>query len=137
MSMVVGQDIFIAVAAVADWRIENPSTEKLKKNDGLSPPDLSFVLNPDILADVAALPNAPWCVGFAAETTLDPDQVESKRQRKGVPLLIGNLAQDVMDGDHTEVELYSAAGRKSLTRGTKQSVARQIVAEIAKRFSQQ
>jgi phosphopantothenoylcysteine decarboxylase / phosphopantothenate---cysteine ligase len=137
MSVVAGQDIFIAVAAVADWRIENASTEKLKKNDGLSPPDLSFVLNPDILADVVALPNAPWCVGFAAETTLNPDEVERKRQRKGVPLLIGNLAQEVMDVDHTTVELYSASGRQALERGSKQWVARQIVVEIARRFAQQ
>jgi phosphopantothenoylcysteine decarboxylase/phosphopantothenate--cysteine ligase len=137
MSVVAGHDIFIAVAAVADWRVDNASTEKLKKNDGSTPPDLSFVLNPDILADVASLPNAPWCVGFAAETTLNPEEVERKRQRKGVPLLIGNLAQEVMDVDHTTVELYSAAGRQALERGSKQWVARQIVAEIVRRFADQ
>lgn len=137
MTVVNEQDIFIAVAAVADWRVENVSTEKLKKNGGLSPPELSFALNPDILKEVAALPNAPWCVGFAAETTLDPEAVEKKRQRKGVPLLIGNLAQQVMDADHTTVELYSEEGRLALGSGSKQTIAREIVSEIAKRYKKQ
>lgn len=131
-----GHDIFIAVAAVADWRVAEPSTEKLKKNDGQSPPELSFVLNPDILKEVAALPNAPWCVGFAAETTLDPDQVQKKRQRKGVPLLIANLAQEVMDQDHTTVELYSDEGRLPLGSGHKLAIAQEIMAQVATRYRQ-
>jgi len=136
MALVHGQHIFIAVAAVADWRVENVSTEKLKKNDGLSPPELSFALNPDILKEVAALPNAPWCVGFAAETTLDPIEAEKKRQRKGVPLLIANLAQEVMDADHTTVELFSSVGHQSLGTGSKHDIARKIVSEIASRYRQ-
>lgn len=129
-------DIYIGVAAVADWRVTQPSTEKLKKNDGNSPPELTFVLNPDILKEVAALPNAPWCVGFAAETTLNPEQAQQKRQRKGVPLLIANLAQEVMDQDHTTVELYSDEERLPLGSGHKLTIAQEIMAQVATRFRQ-
>ena len=125
-------DIFIAVAAVADWRVANQSSEKLKKTDG-QPPAFHFVQNPDILAEVAALPRAPWCVGFAAETTLDPDLAQEKRRRKGVPMLIGNLAQHVMDADHTTVELFDEQGMISLGSGEKIEIARRIVQEIARR----
>lgn len=127
-------DIFVAVAAVADWRVSQPSVEKLKKDDTGTPPELEFELNPDILKEVASRSNAPWCVGFAAETTLVPEQAEKKRQRKGVPLLIANLAQHVMDADHTTVELFHDQGMTSLATGTKQAVAREIVAQIAKRY---
>lgn len=127
-------DIFIAVAAVADWRVVQPSSQKLKKDDAGTPPALAFELNPDILKAVASRPNAPWCVGFAAETTLDPVEAEKKRRRKGVPLLIGNLAQHVMDADHTTVELFDERGMTSIGSGTKQAVAREIVREIALRY---
>lgn len=136
MSMVDGHDIFVAVAAVADWRVKSVSAEKLKKNDGLTPPELSFTLNPDILKEVASLPNAPWCVGFAAETTIDPVALEKKRQRKGVPLLIANLAQDVMDADHTAVTLFGPDGQQALDRGSKPVIARQIVLEMVNRYKQ-
>ena len=126
-------DIFIAVAAVADWRVENASAEKLKKVNGQAP-DLHFAMNPDILHSVASLPNSPWCVGFAAETTLDPAQAQLKRQRKGVPLLIANLAQHVMDADHTEVELFDEQGMTRLGSGHKMEIARQLIQEISQRY---
>ena len=132
MQRVDAADIFVAVAAVADWRVENQSSEKLKKTDG-QPPALHFVQNPDILAEVAARPNAPWCVGFAAETTLDPELAQDKRRRKGVPMLIGNLAQHVMDADHTTVELFDDQGMINLGSGEKIEIARRIVQEIAQR----
>ena len=134
MQRVDNADIFIAVAAVADWRVENRSNEKLKKTDG-QPPALHFVQNPDILAEVASRPNAPWCVGFAAETTLDPDMAQEKRRRKGVPMLIGNLAQNVMDADHTTVELFDDDGMISLGSGEKLEIARRIVEEVSRRFT--
>ncbi|AWB33349.1 bifunctional phosphopantothenoylcysteine decarboxylase/phosphopantothenate--cysteine ligase CoaBC [Orrella marina] len=133
MQRVDDADIFIAVAAVADWRVENQSSEKLKKKDG-QPPALHFVQNPDILAEVAARPDAPWCVGFAAETTLDPEMAQEKRRRKGVPMLIGNLAQHVMDADHTTVELFDDEGMINLGSGEKLEIARRIVQEIAQRY---
>ena len=129
-------DIFIAVAAVADWRVTTPSSEKLKKNEGQTPPELSFTMNPDILKEVASLPKGPWCVGFAAETTLDPEEAQQKRARKGVPLLIANLAQDVMDQDHTTVELYDDNGRLPLGTGSKYAIAQAIIEQVAHRYRQ-
>ncbi len=136
MAQAQSQDIFIAVAAVADWRVSAPSSEKLKKNETQTPPELSFTLNPDILKEVASLPEGPWCVGFAAETTLDPEQAQRKRVRKGVPLLIANLAQDVMDQDHTTVELYDENGRLPLGTGSKSVIAQAIIEQVASRYWQ-
>jgi phosphopantothenoylcysteine decarboxylase/phosphopantothenate--cysteine ligase len=130
-----GSDIFIAVAAVADWRVKNPSAEKLKKTQ-TGAPSLEFVMNPDILHEVAHLTPGPWCVGFAAETTLDGVQLQAKRQRKGVSLLIGNLAQQVMDADHTQVQMVDQTGIYPLPGGPKTEVARLIIEEIAKRYRQ-
>lgn len=128
-------DIFVAVAAVADWRVANASAEKLKKTDK-QPPTLEFALNPDILKDVASMPNGPWCVGFAAETTLDEQQAQAKRQRKGVPLLIANLAQHVMDAEHTTIHLLDDKGMSNLGTGHKLDIARTLIREIARRYAQ-
>ncbi|UOD49257.1 bifunctional phosphopantothenoylcysteine decarboxylase/phosphopantothenate--cysteine ligase CoaBC [Orrella daihaiensis] len=128
-------DIFIGVAAVADWRVANASSEKLKKTDG-HPPHLEFVMNPDILAEVASLANGPWCVGFAAETSLAAKELQSKRQRKGVPILVANLAQQVMDTDHTTIHLVDETGMTALGTGHKLDVARQLMTEIVKRYRQ-
>lgn len=133
MSHVSGQDIFIAVAAVADWRIENISSEKIKK-DGTSAPELKFAANPDILADVAAQKSGPWCVGFAAETENLSEYARTKRLRKGIPMLIGNLAQHVMDADYTTVTIFDDQGEHALPMGTKQDVARELMHAIAQRF---
>ena len=126
-------DVFISVAAVADWRVENPSSEKLKKQAG-EPPALNFVQNPDILAEVASLKDGPFCVGFAAETQDLSKLGAEKRIRKGIPMLIGNLAQHVMDADHTTVSIFDERGEQTLPTGDKQGVARQIVQAIAERL---
>jgi phosphopantothenoylcysteine decarboxylase/phosphopantothenate--cysteine ligase len=128
-------DIFIAVAAVADWRVAESSAEKIKKSNG-HPPTLTFVPNPDILATVAALPQAPWCVGFAAETHLLSQHAKQKRLAKKVPLLIANLAQDVMHADHTQVTLFDNEGEQALAPGLKLDVAHQIIHAIADRMSE-
>ena len=128
-------DIFVAVAAVADWRVANASAEKLKKTHN-QPPTLEFALNPDILKDVASMSNGPWCVGFAAETALDEQQAQAKRQRKGVPLLIANLAQHVMDAEHTTIHLLDDNGMSSLGTGHKLDIARTLIREIARRYAQ-
>ena len=128
-----GNDIFIAVAAVADWRVANIASDKIKKDDH-EPPALEFVANPDILATVAAMPNGPWCVGFAAETQLLSKFAHEKRLRKGIPMLVGNLAQHVMDADDTTVSLFDDAGEHPLPAGSKQDVARLIVRAIAARL---
>lgn len=128
-------DIFIAVAAVADWRVAESSAEKIKKTKD-QPPTLTFVPNPDILATVAALPRAPWCVGFAAETHLLSQHAKQKRITKNIPLLIANLAQDVMHADHTQVTLFDDAGEYTLESGLKSAVAIQIIDAIADRITQ-
>ncbi len=126
-------DVFISVAAVADWRVANIASDKIKKDDH-QPPALEFVANPDILATVAALPDGPWCVGFAAETQLLSKFAHEKRLRKGIPMLVGNLAQHVMDADVTTVSIFDDAGEHPIPPGTKYDVARQIVQAIAKRL---
>jgi len=134
MNCVREQDIFIGVAAVADWRIKNVSTEKLKK-DGAGAPHLQFEANPDILASVAALEHGPWCVGFAAETENLSEYAQAKRIRKGIPMLIGNLAQHVMDADHTTVSVFDEHGEYLLPSSTKHDVARQLIEIISQRFN--
>lgn len=129
-----GCDVFVAVAAVADWRVKQASASKLKKTDGL-PPTLEFVQNPDILATVAALPAAPYCVGFAAETEDLERHAMAKRERKGVPLLVGNIAQDALGADDTALVLYDETGSHPMARQTKLAAARHLVAQIAQRLS--
>lgn len=127
-------DLFIAVAAVADWGIANPSATKLKKQADKQAPVLDFVQNPDILADVAALPNGPWCVGFAAETDHLHEHAQAKRQRKGIPVIVGNLAQQAMDATDTELILFDNDGAHPLPRQPKLQAARQLLAWLAPRL---
>jgi len=127
-------DILIAVAAVADWRVVNVSEQKLKKDATNRPPALEFAPNPDILADVAALPDAPWCVGFAAETENLTEYAQAKRARKGIALLVGNLAQDTMDSDRIGMTLFDEAGVHPLPPAGKLAAARRLIAEIAQRY---
>jgi phosphopantothenoylcysteine decarboxylase/phosphopantothenate--cysteine ligase len=126
-------DIFIAVAAVADWAVARPSAHKLKKHDG-GAPQFEFVQNPDILAEVARLPDGPWCVGFAAETERLSENAQVKRQRKRVPLLVGNLVQHAMDADQTELVLFDDEGIHPLTRQPKLDAARALIQAIAQRL---
>lgn len=126
-----GQHVFISVAAVADYRVANTSEHKLKKQDG-GPPTLTLVENPDILASVAARADAPFCVGFAAESQNLLDFAEQKRTRKRVPLLVANLAQQAMGADDNEVVLLDDAGRHPLPRQSKDDTARAIVTHLAR-----
>lgn len=122
-------DVFIAVAAVADYRVDAAAAQKLKKSDaGLT---LHLVANPDILAEVAALPGAPFCVGFAAETERLAEHAEAKRIRKKLPLLVGNLAQDTLGQDSAELVLFDDRGRHPLPRADKLTQARQLIRHLA------
>ncbi|WP_211444095.1 bifunctional phosphopantothenoylcysteine decarboxylase/phosphopantothenate--cysteine ligase CoaBC [Collimonas humicola] len=129
-----GTDIFVAVAAVADWRVANASSQKLKKNADGSAPQLVFEQNPDILATVAALPKAPYCVGFAAESENLLQYGEAKRIRKNVPLLVGNIGHDTFGKDDNQLVLFDAGGHTELARAGKQELARQLIAAIAARL---
>jgi phosphopantothenoylcysteine decarboxylase/phosphopantothenate--cysteine ligase len=135
MSHVSGQDVFIGVAAVADWRVANVSEQKWKKGDDGAIPDLSFELNPDILADVAALSNRPYCVGFAAESEQLMRYGEEKRKRKGVPLLVGNIGHNTFGKDQNELMLFDEKGHTHLPLANKQKLARQLIAEIVQRLN--
>ena len=131
-------DIFISVAAVADWHVSNASEQKLKKasNGQPQPPSIEFTPNPDILAEVAALENGPWCVGFAAETENLHEYAQAKRQRKNIPLLVGNLAQNAMDADTTTLVLFDKNGHHDLPHLSKQQAARELIHAIANRLSE-
>ncbi|HTY03552.1 MAG TPA: bifunctional phosphopantothenoylcysteine decarboxylase/phosphopantothenate--cysteine ligase CoaBC [Rhodocyclaceae bacterium] len=125
-----GQDVFIAVAAVADYRPAKPAEQKIKK--GAPTLNLELVANPDILAEVAARPDAPFCVGFAAESQELAEYAEGKRRAKKLPLVVGNLVQDGLGGDTNQVTLFDAAGAHPLPAGGKLAVARGIVSHIAR-----
>ena len=125
-----GNDIFIAVAAVADWRIRKPSVKKIKKINGRVPA-LDFEENADILAWVAAQRDAPFCVGFAAESEKVAAHARAKRAQKGVPLIAANLAQEALGADDNAITLFDARGRHSLGRGPKLEQARKLVAHVA------
>jgi len=134
MSQVDDADIFISVAAVADWYVSNASDIKIKKTSEQATPDLQFSPNPDILAEVAALKNGPFCVGFAAETDNLIEHAQAKRQRKNVPLLVANLAQRAMNADDTELVLFDEQGHMHWPAQDKLLAARQLVQDIAQRL---
>jgi len=134
MHSVTDADVFISVAAVADWRVAQASAHKIKKTAAQAVPTLSFVENPDILATVARLPNAPYCVGFAAESGDLEANGEQKRVKKNVPLIIGNLGPATFGRDDNEVVLFEAAGATRLPRADKDALASVLIAEIARRL---
>lgn len=126
--------VFVATAAVADWRPAQTFAHKQKKVTGEAAPIIALQPNPDILAAVAALPDAPYCVGFAAESERLHDHAAAKRARKGVPLLVGNIGPDTFGSDHNVLELFDPAGHRPLGAGSKIALARLLVAEIARRL---
>ena len=131
-------DVFIATAAVADWRPANAADQKIKKDGSGDVPQLAFVENPDILATVAHGPRAQsgalYCVGFAAESQDLLANAQAKRARKQVPLLVGNIGPQTFGLDDNALLLVDANGHVELPRASKQDLARQLVAEIAKRL---
>ncbi len=132
--------VFIATAAVADWRPASAAEQKIKKDGSGQPPALAFVENPDILAAVAqgerAKSGALYCVGFAAESHDLLANAQAKRARKGVPLLVGNIGPATFGQDDNALLLVDAQGATELPRASKLTLARQLVAEIARRLGQ-
>lgn len=130
--------IFVATSAVADWRPASVSASKIKKDGSDQPPELHFVENPDILATLAqserGRSQALYCVGFAAESHDLLANAQVKRQRKGVPLLVGNIGPDTFGQDDNALLLVDETGTRELPRDTKLALARQLVAEIAHRM---
>jgi phosphopantothenoylcysteine decarboxylase/phosphopantothenate--cysteine ligase len=123
-------DVFIAVAAVADYRPTDPKSHKIKRGNGHV--SLELAPNPDILAEVAALPGGPFCVGFAAETEDLMANAQAKRKKKGVPLLAANLAHETFGKDTNALTLFDDGGVRELPRAPKIALARQLVEHIAK-----
>ena len=122
-------DIFIGVAAVADYRVAQIAKQKLKKTK--SNLTLTLELNPDILATVAALPKAPFCVGFAAETEKLVEHAQAKRARKKIPLIIANRAQDALGQDESSLILIDSKGKQTIPKQPKLLSARQVIKHIA------
>ena len=129
--------VFVATAAVADWRTDRSSAQKIKKDGSGATPALSFVENPDILATVTQSPRAQsgalYCVGFAAESHDLVANAQAKRLRKGVPLLVGNIGPATFGQDDNELLLVDATGTHTMARDTKLSLARKLIATIATR----
>ncbi|MEY5098434.1 MAG: phosphopantothenoylcysteine synthetase/decarboxylase [Pseudomonadota bacterium] len=130
--------VFVAAAAVADWRPASAAEHKIKKDGSGLPPALHFVENPDILAGVAAGERARtgelYCVGFAAESQDLLANASAKRARKGVPLLVGNIGPATFGRDDNALLLVDEQGAQELPHGSKTELARQLVAEIARRL---
>jgi phosphopantothenoylcysteine decarboxylase / phosphopantothenate---cysteine ligase len=122
-------DVFVSVAAVADYRVKNRAAQKMKKgNGGMT---LELEENPDILAWVAALPKAPFCVGFAAESGSLAQNAKEKRAKKHVPLLAANLAQEALGAEDNSITLYDDRGEHPLGRGPKLELARKLLEHVA------
>lgn len=129
MSNIAKQDIFISVAAVADYSPLQTSAQKIKKSK--SSLMLELKPNKDILAEVASLPNAPFCVGFAAESENLLAHAEAKRQAKKLPLIVANLVNESMGQDENSVTLLDNQGAHTLQRADKEIVAQALLEHIA------
>ncbi len=129
MSNIIKQDILIAVAAVADYRPVTQQPEKIKKN--ASTLTIELTRNKDILAEVASLPNAPFCVGFAAETENLLEYAEAKRKAKKLPLIVANLAGEALGSDENSLTLLDKNGAHSLARAPKTEVAKLLLMHVA------
>ncbi|WP_459723750.1 bifunctional phosphopantothenoylcysteine decarboxylase/phosphopantothenate--cysteine ligase CoaBC [Sideroxyarcus sp. TK5] len=122
-------DMFIGVAAVADYRAAQPSTQKIKKSDANL--HLELIPNPDILGWVASQTPPPFCVGFAAESERLREHATAKRKKKNIPLLAANLAQDAIGAEDNELVLFDDAGEHVLPRTDKLSLARALLRHAA------
>ena len=128
-------DVFVATAAVADWRPAQCGTHKIKKDGSGAVPTLAMTENPDILADVARLPGRPYCVGFAAESHDLARHAREKRLRKNIPLIVGNLGPATFGRDDNALLLVDEHGQRELPQADKLTLARTLVAEIAARLN--
>ncbi len=139
MESVQGAHIFIATAAVADWRPAQEAEHKIKKDGSGEVPRMDFVENPDILAEVAhgarAQAGELFCVGFAAESENLQANAQSKRARKGVPLLVANIGPATFGRDDNALLLVDDEGVTELPHASKRVLAQQLVDEIARRVS--
>ena len=138
MSHVDGASVFVATAAVADWRVAQVAEQKIKKTAQGDTPALQFTENPDILGEVAKSPRAQsgalFCVGFAAESHDLQKNAQAKREKKSVPLLVGNIGPATFGSDENALLLVDAKGIQEIPQANKLELARKLVAEIAQRI---
>jgi phosphopantothenoylcysteine decarboxylase / phosphopantothenate---cysteine ligase len=135
LPLAAGHDVFVATAAVADWRPARVNEHKIKKRPGEpGAPSIELTENPDILAAVARLPERPYCVGFAAESQDLARHAREKLQRKNVPLVVGNLGPATFGRDDNTLLLVDAHGEREIATADKLSLARELVREIAQRL---
>ena len=132
-------DVFFAVAAVADWGIAKPAKEKIKRQ-GKEAPSIEFTANPDILLDVAKAVKTkngkpyPYCVGFAAESTDLEAHATEKRQRKGIPMVVGNIGPETFGSDLNQLLIVDDSGSKKIAKAEKLQLARELIALVAKKI---
>ena len=132
-SVVDNADIFIGVAAVADYYVLNPSEQKIKKDAHIL--TLELAPNPDILASISSRPKPPFCVGFAAESENLEEYAELKRRRKHLPLIVANDVKEAVGADDVQLILLDEAGRHVLEKADKRTQARRLVAHIAELYN--
>ena len=125
------QDVFISVAAVADYKVKNSSAQKIKKDGSGTPQVIELTENPDILASVAKLPKPPFCVGFAAESENVVEYGRAKRIKKGIPMLVANDVATAMGKPVNRITIIDEAGETAFPETDKQQAAAQIVAALA------
>jgi phosphopantothenoylcysteine decarboxylase/phosphopantothenate--cysteine ligase len=133
-------DVFVATAAVADWRPANQSAQKIKKEcDKKAAPTFELTENPDILAAVAGLPQPPYCVGFAAESENLLAHARSKLVRKKLPMIVGNLGPATFGKDDNALLVIDAQQHYPLpadgSSADKLALARQLMTDLAQRLS--
>ena len=128
---IAAQDVFISVAAVADYKIANSSTQKLKKSGNGQAPVIELAENPDILASVAALPQPPFCIGFAAESHNVLEHARAKRLKKGVPMLVANDVSVAMGKTTNQIIIIDNEREVSLPESGKDEAAAAIVSRLA------
>ena len=138
LSQVKEASVFVATAAVADWRVAHVADQKIKKTAKGDTPELQFTENPDILGEVAkstrAQSGALFCVGFAAESHDLQKHAQAKREKKGVPLLVGNIGPATFGSDENALLLVDAQGTQEIPQANKLDLARKLVTEIAQRM---
>ncbi|MCF7522125.1 bifunctional phosphopantothenoylcysteine decarboxylase/phosphopantothenate--cysteine ligase CoaBC [Neisseria sp. ZJ106] len=131
------QDVFISVAAVADYKVKNSSSQKLKKDGSGKAPVIELTENPDILASVAKLPQPPFCVGFAAESKNVLEYARAKRQRKHIPMLIANQVSQAMGKATNRITIIDDYQETDFPEADKRQVAEAIIGRLAELLEKQ
>ena len=132
---ITNQDVFISVAAVADYKVKNSSSQKMKKDGSGKVPIIELTENPDILASIASLPTPPFCVGFAAESERILEYARSKRIRKNIPMLVANQISQSMGKTTNQITIIDDENEISFPETDKRQAADNIVQHLAARLN--